>query len=119
MANFYGNPVANSISTARVYCPRGAWTALQVGSSPLGNRQWIEFQVKGRCSLAILFANVDIQGNFTAPIADLPSLKRAIIYPANAIVQLPVGDKVTVYGRAVAKAGATEGGVSVAVAEFS
>lgn len=112
-----GNPIANSASQAAVGCVTTAWTALQVGSSPLSGRQWIEIQVRGRSALALAFANRNNTNaaDFTTPT---DSIRNTIIIPAASIKVIPVGDGVAVYGRVVPKAGSTQTSVKVVVVEY-
>ena len=113
--NIHGHTTAGSASSGRVWCSVEDWRALQVGNSPYTGRKWLKLQVKGATSLAVKYINKDSEGNFTTPTGNV---NRDIIYPANSIVVEAVGDGITVYGRAVAKAGATATGVAVPVIEY-
>jgi hypothetical protein len=125
MAINYGSEVAQYVDSTKVTCTTGGWTALQVGSQPLKGRRHLHFQIKAAPggAVALAFANADITNNargvssktFTAPTV---AVKGSITYPGNAIVWLPVGENVAVYGRLVQKKGFSDGSVSVAVAEY-
>jgi len=117
----YGESVVNHVIEGQVWCTNSGWTALQVGSSPLKGRKRLEFQVKGPTGLGIAYVSksnpasgVPGTGTFTTPTGTTAG---HVVIPANSIRQLPVGDEVTVYGRAHAKAGSTATGSKVVIVE--
>jgi len=111
----HGASTAGSASSGRTWCSTADWRAIQAGSSPLTGRKWVEFQVKGATALAIQYVNKNTDGTFTTPT---DNVNRHIIVPANSVLVKAVGDGVTIYGRAVAKAGSSTTGVAVPVIEF-
>lgn len=116
MANSFGNPVARYVIQGACRMNQANWTAIQVGTTPLSNRQWIQFQVRGTTALAVTFANRNANGTFTTPTV---SGHQTMIYPRNAVIELPISEDVTVYGRSVNKIASTAGGCKVVVAEFA
>ncbi len=126
MAIQRGSEVATSVETATKSIGTGAWTALQVGSTPKKGRRHLQIQVKagpgGACALQ--FADASYTGSnkgkgtatFTTPT---DAAKGSITYPGNSIVWLPVSDNVTVYGRLVQKKGFTDNSVQIAIVEYS
>lgn len=111
----YGHATASSASSGTVWCVNNAWRALQVGTTPYTGRKWLKLQVKGSPALAVQFVNKNSSGTFTTPT---DTVARHIIYPANSVVVEAIGDGVTVFGRAVGKAGVTVTGARVAVIEL-
>lgn len=117
MAGFFGNPVARHVSTAAVFCPTGSWVALRADSANKPNRQWIKIQPKGRdtIGLAIRYVNKNSDGTFTTPTSNAHP---DFIYPSTVIIEEPISEDVTVFGRA-AQRGGSSGGLKVIVAEFA
>lgn len=118
MPRNYGNIVAGYVENGIARVGPGGWTALIASSSrtvPLARRQWIRIQAKGRNALALLYANKNADGTFTAPTE---TAHRAVTYPGNSVIIEPLGDTVMVYGRCIAKAGSTDGGLRVIVTEY-
>lgn len=116
MSNFFGNPVARSVSYGASKANANTWTPIRAGSTNLKNRQWVEFQVRGTTALALAYATRNVDGTFTTPTH---SAHTAIIIPRNSIKIIPVSDDVTVYGRSVNKMASAAGGCKVVVAEFA
>lgn len=117
MSGFYGNNIAklSKIGVAKV--GPGSWTKLIAeGTDSLPGRQWVQIQVKGRNALAVTYVNKSSNGTFTTPTQ---SAHVSIVYPANSIFVTPIGDSIMMYGRSLTKAGSTDGGLRVIVAEFS
>ena len=123
MAGFYGDFSSRHVEQARVVCSTGAWTALQVGSAPKARRRHLEIQVKGKrgMALALQYVNVAISEtgvrSFTAPTNNAANIKSAIVVSGGTFRVFPLSDDVTLYGRMIAKAGASESSVQVALAE--
>ena len=118
MASNFGNPTANQVASASVFCPVGSWAALRAGTANIASRQWIMIQPQARATirLALRFVNKNSDGTFTAPTsAAHPDFK---IPSDGPLFQLPLGADVTLYGRAVQNGG-TSGGIKVIVSEFS
>lgn len=117
MAGFFGNPISRHVSTGAVFCPTGSWTALRAGTSNKENRQWIKVQPRGRdtIGLAIRYVNKNANGTFTTPT---DSAHPDFIIPTTSILSEPIGDDVTLFGRAVQRGGSS-GGVKVIVGEFA
>ncbi len=116
MSNFFGNPVARSVSQGAAKANESTWTPLRVGATNKKDRQWMEIQVRGTTALAIAYADRNLNGTFTTPTYSAHS---TIIIPRNAIKVIPVSDDVTVYGRSVNKIASNAGGCKVVVAEFA
>lgn len=117
MSGFYGNNIARLSRIGIAKVGPGSWTPLVAsGTSSLPGRQWIKVQVKGRNALAVTYKNKGTDGSFTAPTE---SAHVSVVYPANSIFVDPIGDSIMAYGRSLAKAGSTDGGLRVIVAEFS
>ena len=112
----YGNQVAKHVVQGTCKVNEASWSPIQVGSSPLEGRQWLEFQVRGTPALAIAYATKNLDGSYTTPTF---SGHFGIVIPANSIKVIPVADNVTVYGRSVNKVGSTAGGTKIVVAEFA
>lgn len=112
----FGNQIAKYVTQGSCRANVSTWSPLQVGTSPLQERKWLEIQVRGTTALAIAYANKNSDGTFTTPTV---SGHHTIIIPANSIKVIPVGDAVTVYGRAVNKVASNAGGCKVVVAEFA
>lgn len=115
MPGLYGNVIANEVSEIARASSTAHWTALQVGSAPLGGRQWVEIQVKGPTALALSYANVLSNGTFTTPT---DGTRDHQVIPANSIKVFPISDKVTIFGRAIGKAGNADGGSKIIVTEY-
>lgn len=111
----HGSPHAKFASQAAVGVNTTAWTALQVGSTPLDQRLWVELQVRGRSALALAYANKAGDGTFTTPT---DSIRNTKIIPAASFKVEPLGDSVALYGRVVPKAGSTQTSVKVIVTEY-
>lgn len=111
----HGSPHAKFASQAAVTVTTAGWTALQVGSTPIEGRLWVELQVRGRSALALAYANMNASGTFTAPTDSIRSVK---IIPAVSFKVEPLGDSVTLYGRVVPKAGSTQTSLKVIVTEY-
>lgn len=112
---FYGQFIANSAHKGDVWVATSQWTAIQSGSTPLAGRKWLQFQVKGAAAVCLQYVNKNADGTFTTPT---DTVKKYMIYPANSIVSLPVGENIAVYGKAKAKAGTTHTGSRVILTEF-
>src|SRR3990167_8765679 len=110
-----GSPIAKFATQAAVNVNTTAWTALQVGSTPLDQRLWIELQVRGRSALALAYANKNASGTFNTPT---DSIRNTKIIPAASFKVEPLADAVTLYGRVVPKAGSTQTSVKVVVTEY-
>lgn len=116
MSMGYGNNIARHVSEGVARVAPGTWIPLvSTGTTPLEGRQWIEIQVKGRMSLAITYSNKNSAGTFTTPTYGAHGCK---IIPANTIKGEPLGDSIQMWGRAVNKAGSSDGGLRVIVDEF-
>ena len=118
MANFFGSPVARSVTTTSVYCLTGSWVQLNASGGPLTGRQWVKIQAKGignTMRLAIQYVNRNANGTFTAPT---DTAHGHFIYPSVAMFEEPISDDVAIYGRAVANGGSA-GGVRTVVAEYA
>ena len=117
MAGFFGNPVANTVTTGKCNMNGATWVPIRANSTRnLEGRQWIEFQVRGTTALAIMYAKKNLDGTFTTPTC---SAHTAIIIPRTSIKVIPVSDAITVYGRTVNKIASNAGGCAVVVAEFA
>ena len=119
MSMNFGNNVAGYVENGIARVGPGAWVRLiatESRSIPLSRRQWIEIQVKGRMSLAILYTNKNADGTFTAPTT---SAHPAKIIPSASIKGEPLGENVMMWGRAINKAGSTDGGLRVIVTEYA
>lgn len=116
MANIHGTSAASYATQRAVAVATGGWTALQVGSSPLKGRLWVELQVRGKSALALAYANKNADGTFTTPT---DSVRNTKIIPASSFKVEPLGDTVALYGRAVGKAGSTDSSVKVVVVEYN
>ena len=112
----HGNVVGKSASSGSIWCSNADWRQLvSSGTTPYKGRQWMKIQAKGQTALALKFVNRNADGTFTAPVG---GVNADIIIPANTVEVFNLGDTVSVYGRAVAKAGATATGCRVPVIEF-
>jgi len=116
MAGFFGNAVARNVVQGNVFCTVSTWTPLRVGAANQVNRQWMRIQVRGTSSLALKYSNINADGTFTAAAG---SAHDSPILPARSVHMEALSDTVTLYGRAVNKAGSTGGGVRVTVTEYS
>ncbi len=118
MSGFYGNFVAKNVVQGYVDITSGAWTALQVGSTPQGNRSHIRVFIRGNPgdALALAYANKNAQGGFTTPT---DGVKYVTVFPGGRTFIEPLGDSVTLYGRLVNKAASTRNYVKCVVTEYS
>lgn len=117
MANFHGNPVANTVRQNAVFCPTGSWAALISGSAILTARQWIRLAPRGRdtIGLALKYVAKNADGTFTTPTS---TAHDATIFPTTSIIEEPISDNVQVFGRGVQRGGAS-GGIKVIVTEYA
>lgn len=117
MAN-YGDFVAKNVVQGSVDVPTTAWTPLQVGSTPQGNRRHVRIFIRGNPgdALALAYANKNAVGGFTTPT---DSLKHVTVIPGGRTFIEPLGDSVTLYGRLVNKAASTRNYVRCVVTEYS
>lgn len=113
----YGNSTAKYVIQGQVNIATGAWTALQAGTTPQKGRTSLRVSSRANPGLAIVlaYANVNIDGTFTTP-TDTPANTTA--YPGGRTFVEPVGEKVTVYGRLLLKAGATDTSAKIIVTEY-
>jgi hypothetical protein len=113
----YGNSVAKYVIQGKVNIGTGAWTPLQVGSTPQKSRNMLRISSRANTGLtcALAYANIDIDGNFTTPTT---TVAETTIVPGGRTWTEPVGDKVQVYGRLLLKAGATDTSAKLIVTEF-
>jgi len=126
MANTYGALIAQHVIQTTISIGTAAWVPLQVGSAPLNNRRHVKIQLRSEvgAALALEYANGEIttgpsgsqQIAFTAPTASGGNSTLLIGETTN---WEPVGDKVTIYGRLVNKAGASENSIKVIVTEYA
>lgn len=118
MATFFGNSVANYVTQGRVNVLNSAWKALQVGTAPHSGRFAVRIFVKGNPgqALALTYVNRNADETFTVPTTQP---KNCTIYPGGRTWIEPLSDRVTLYGRLIPKAAATQGSVEVIVTEFS
>lgn len=117
-----GNNVAKYVTNGIAKVAPGTWIRLIANGPPQGTdtvpltgREWIELQVRGQNSLALAYTNINADGTFTAPAHSAQASK---IIPANTIKGEPLSDTVMLWGRSVAKAGASDGGLKVVVTEY-
>jgi len=118
MAGFNGDFVARTVSQSAVYVQKTAYTALQVGSTPLAGRRHIRIQVKGVVgqALAIAYVAKASDGTYTTPTTDV---RLVTVYPGGSIWVEPLGDNVAIYGKMLPKVGVTASSVRVIVTEYA
>ena len=119
----YGNVVAGSMEEGIAKVGPGDWTRLNARSSNqdttdrgnLANRKWIELQFRSIGALAISYTNKNNDGTFSKPNHNAHI---GTIYPANSIIEKPIGENIMMWGRLVNKANASVGGAKINVVEF-
>ena len=117
MSQNYGNSVAKYVTQGKVSIGTGAWTPLQVGSTPLNGRTMLRVSSRASTGLTrtLAYANIDIDGNFTTPTT---TVAETTVMVGGRTWTEPVGDKVQVYGRLLLKAGASDTSAKLIVTEY-
>ena len=116
MPSLYGNQVARHVVNGIAKVGPGGWARLvATGTTPLEGRQWVKVYAKGRMALAIQYTMRNADGTYTEPAG---SAHPALMYPANTMIEEPIADNVMLWGRAVNKAGSSDGGLRVIVNEY-
>jgi len=115
--NNYGNSVAKYVIQGQVSIGTGAWTPLQAGSSPQKSRTMLRISSRANVGLtmALAYANKDIDGNWTVPT---DTVANTTVIRGGATWTEPIGENVTVYGRLLLKAGASDASAKIIVTEY-
>lgn len=127
MSGYFGNPVSRDARNGVVDVGPGAWVPLtsslpQGGSGTqtiLPKRQWLQLQARGPGALCLAYTSRTRNGDTYASTGPAHSAQSAKIIPANTIWQEPLSDDVQLWGRFIAKAGSTAGGMKVVVTEYA
>ena len=115
--NNYGASVAKYVTQGQVNIGTGGWTPLQVSSSPQSGRTQVRISSRANTGLtcALAYSNVNLDGTFTTPT---DTLANTTVYVGGRTWIEPVGEKVTIYGRLLQKAGATDDSAKLIITEF-
>ena len=126
MAGFNGNPVARDVRNGFARVGPGAWAPLTSAQAVGGGSEfiwaggkWIQIQARGPGALALAYTSRTRSGDAYATTGPTHNAQVAKIIPANSIWEEPLSEDVMLWGRFIAKAGSTAGGMKVVVTEYA